>query len=167
MRENLYDLFLAARRSCEDPRTNSWTADWIWIDQICIDQTDVEERCHQVGQMTELYSSAKATIIWPGLLPEMLPNVQPCQECLKEISFWDARGVFSEEVSKPREQCGEISLKRLAGQSLTELMTKPCWERLWVARGHACVSISCVSHITYGRDSPSDACAIHDLGECA
>ncbi|KAI0418321.1 heterokaryon incompatibility protein-domain-containing protein [Xylaria grammica] len=38
----------------------------IWIDAICINQTDNDERTHQVGLMRRIYSQAKSTIIWLG-----------------------------------------------------------------------------------------------------
>jgi hypothetical protein len=38
----------------------------LWIDQICIDQTNWEERSQQVAIMKEIYSSAVRTVIWLG-----------------------------------------------------------------------------------------------------
>jgi hypothetical protein len=35
----------------------------LWIDQICINQSDYRERAHQVGYMKDIYSSAKCTIV--------------------------------------------------------------------------------------------------------
>lgn len=37
-----------------------------WIDQICIDQSNVEERGHQVAMMADIYKCAKETWIWLG-----------------------------------------------------------------------------------------------------
>ena len=37
-----------------------------WVDQICIDQENVEERNHQVNQMAQIYSSARKVHIWLG-----------------------------------------------------------------------------------------------------
>lgn len=39
---------------------------WIWIDQICINQEDMDEREAQVSLMGAIYSSAIRTIIWLG-----------------------------------------------------------------------------------------------------
>jgi hypothetical protein len=38
----------------------------IWIDAICINQIDVEEKSQQVAMMGELYSKAAKTLIWLG-----------------------------------------------------------------------------------------------------
>lgn len=59
--ENLY-AFL------ENLHGNSGTSadDWLWIDQLCIDQQNVLERNHQVSQMAEIYRSASEVIVWLG-----------------------------------------------------------------------------------------------------
>ncbi|KAI5364716.1 Putative heterokaryon incompatibility [Septoria linicola] len=38
----------------------------LWIDAICIDQTDNEERTQQVGLMGEIYSQAQQVLVWLG-----------------------------------------------------------------------------------------------------
>ncbi|KAI0097518.1 heterokaryon incompatibility protein-domain-containing protein [Nemania sp. FL0031] len=40
------------------------TARVIWVDAICINQADGQERAHQVSLMGQLYSEAKTTTIW-------------------------------------------------------------------------------------------------------
>jgi len=39
---------------------------YLWIDQICIDQSSVRERNHQVGMMASIYSGCSGTIVWLG-----------------------------------------------------------------------------------------------------
>ena len=39
---------------------------WAWIDQICINQEDQQERCLQVGIMDQVYLKAAFTLIWLG-----------------------------------------------------------------------------------------------------
>lgn len=38
----------------------------IWIDALCVNQSDIEERNHQVGFMRQVYSKASSVIIWLG-----------------------------------------------------------------------------------------------------
>ncbi|KAL2063514.1 hypothetical protein VTL71DRAFT_5319 [Oculimacula yallundae] len=38
----------------------------LWIDALCINQNDVDERNHQVTQMGEIYSHAETVILWLG-----------------------------------------------------------------------------------------------------
>ncbi|KAI9695745.1 MAG: hypothetical protein M1820_008417 [Bogoriella megaspora] len=40
--------------------------DLFWIDALCIDQSSVEEKNHQVRQMSKIYSNAKQVIVWLG-----------------------------------------------------------------------------------------------------
>ncbi|KAF9869243.1 hypothetical protein CkaCkLH20_13288 [Colletotrichum karsti] len=42
----------------------------LWIDAICINQTNVSERSAQVQQMRQIYSCAQRVIIWLGLATE-------------------------------------------------------------------------------------------------
>ncbi|KAF5855943.1 hypothetical protein ETB97_008167 [Aspergillus alliaceus] len=39
---------------------------WCWIDQICIDQGNLEERASQVSIMDQIYECASYTLIWLG-----------------------------------------------------------------------------------------------------
>jgi len=38
----------------------------MWIDAICIDQSNVEERGSQVQQMRRIFEEAAPTVIWLG-----------------------------------------------------------------------------------------------------
>lgn len=38
----------------------------VWIDAICINQLDDDERNHQVSQMKEVYSKAEEVLVWLG-----------------------------------------------------------------------------------------------------
>jgi hypothetical protein len=60
IRENLFQ-FLQTYRATE-------CNDYLWIDQICINQSSVQERNHQVGLMASIYSGCYETIIWLGYI---------------------------------------------------------------------------------------------------
>ena len=42
--------------------------EYLWIDQLCIDQSNVIERNHQVGLMSSIYSQCQSVIVWLGRL---------------------------------------------------------------------------------------------------
>lgn len=44
----------------------SSTSTWYWIDALCIDQSNIMERNHQVAQMGTTYSQAQGVSIWMG-----------------------------------------------------------------------------------------------------
>jgi hypothetical protein len=39
---------------------------WMWIDSLCIDQNNTEEKGHQVSLMGDIYSNAEAVVVWLG-----------------------------------------------------------------------------------------------------
>jgi hypothetical protein len=49
----------------------------LWIDAICIDQTSLSERSHQVELMGEVYSMAHKTLIWldPGTNDSLMDTI--------------------------------------------------------------------------------------------
>jgi hypothetical protein len=55
---NLWNA-LCRLRLADKPRT-------LWVDAICIDQCNTEERNQQVGVMRQIYQSAKKVLIWVG-----------------------------------------------------------------------------------------------------
>lgn len=57
VRKNLHD---ALEAGCIDDGA------WAWIDAICINQEDDEEKSHQVNRMREIFSSAYKTVAWLG-----------------------------------------------------------------------------------------------------
>jgi hypothetical protein len=50
---------LKCMREAERPRS-------IWIDSICINQMDLDERSYQVGMMADIYRSAKGNLVYLG-----------------------------------------------------------------------------------------------------
>jgi hypothetical protein len=61
VRQNLWDfLSIAARKP-------NWHRKWFWIDALCIDQSNLKERNHQVQQMGSVYSRATEVVAWFGM----------------------------------------------------------------------------------------------------
>ena len=56
--QNVYDALHALRRTT--------TSRMLWIDAICINQADIEERSHQVALMRLVYNRATLVISWIG-----------------------------------------------------------------------------------------------------
>ena len=63
IRRNLWRfLDLASEYRLTD--TDSHAHGWFFIDQICIDQTNLKERNHQVQHMADVYRSAREVTVW-------------------------------------------------------------------------------------------------------
>ncbi|KAM0281197.1 hypothetical protein ACHAQH_003627 [Verticillium albo-atrum] len=56
-----YNLFQALHSLCLPDKTRR-----LWVDAMCINQSDITERKEQVMQMTEIYSAAEEVIVWLG-----------------------------------------------------------------------------------------------------
>jgi hypothetical protein len=54
----------------------------LWIDQLCINQADNDEKAVQIGLMAEIYRRAKRVIVWLGSEDD---NTQVCAQWLCEI----------------------------------------------------------------------------------
>jgi hypothetical protein len=69
IRENLFDFLCTARHNA----TRNWRLDTIdlstplWIDAICIDQSNAPEKNHQVKRMGHIYSRALTVHAWLGI----------------------------------------------------------------------------------------------------
>lgn len=76
VRQNLHDfLALAATRKV---RTS------LWMDTICIDQEDLDERAQQVQNMGDIYGSAHQVIIWLNRTIDLGPLHR-----YSELDWWE------------------------------------------------------------------------------
>jgi len=57
----LQDALPFVERECQRFSTR-----YLWVDQICIDQDDRNERSHQVKLMGQIYTSCFRVLVWPG-----------------------------------------------------------------------------------------------------
>lgn len=119
-----------------------WSNIWIWIDQICIDQGEDKERCHQVGLMGELYTAATATVIWPTSQdPETGSRLNLEHDDLSsDVLLFTTEELAALRVPENsamkypfgcRENTMEI-LSQLTYAMLSKLCLSPYWKRLWI-----------------------------------
>lgn len=117
------DLAAAIRRLRLDE-----SARLLWIDQVCINQHDVEERNSQVSLMRDIYSSARQVIVWFG---EGTPTTDLA------ISFMNEQ---SQLMGGPGKESPENILPLLMQAAhQDELMAiakgiilRPWWQRAWI-----------------------------------
>ncbi|KEY74542.1 hypothetical protein S7711_07148 [Stachybotrys chartarum IBT 7711] len=60
----------------------------LWVDAICINQSDIEERNEQVSMMRNIYSSCNHVIIWLGTVEEPRRSRQEPKLEPKEVCQW-------------------------------------------------------------------------------
>ena len=84
----------------------------LWIDALCINQEDVQERNEQVGLMNRIYGDADEVLIWLGL---------PVLVWLNDL----AMEVLQAMTSSPKMDAGKW-------WALIELLKLPYWTRMWI-----------------------------------
>ncbi|RYP57851.1 hypothetical protein DL770_010564 [Monosporascus sp. CRB-9-2] len=94
---------------------------FIWIDALCIDQDDEEEKGSQVDLMGEIYKKASKTFIWLGEHEHASPLAMDLLNSVTEENLRDVLEDKSE--SKPMEQAW-VALRALFG--------RPYWSRVWI-----------------------------------
>jgi hypothetical protein len=92
----------------------------LWIDAICIDQSNVAERSHQAQLMRQIYSTAWRTVIWLG---EADGGIDQDLKILERA----AEGQEDQSASP-----GPVSLTLEEKQSIEQLIDRPYFDRTWV-----------------------------------
>ncbi|WPH02248.1 Heterokaryon incompatibility protein (HET) [Acrodontium crateriforme] len=109
---------LKALHNLRRPTTNLL----IWIDQICINQEDYDERGHQVSIMKQIFSQAKEVIVWLG-------EEDARSEKLIEYARKMRRG---EDSLAPKNALARILTRRQLHHALEKLLERPWFQRTWV-----------------------------------
>lgn len=98
-------------------RANGVTG-FLWIDAICIDQTTIGERNHQVGMMGAIYSQAKCVIVWLG-------------EGSDEHRSYLAK-MFDDCIKHGRSK--DYEMKNDNFEMVKEFLYMPYWRRAWIVQ---------------------------------
>jgi hypothetical protein len=108
----------------------------IWVDALCIDQENDQERTQQVQLMGDIYSSAVQTLIWLG---EETDDVKTSFDELKQFIDRLPRGLdlsaFDPTVSMEVPQFlldGLASREQIPLSGIANLLARPWFGRKWV-----------------------------------
>ncbi|KAJ9607821.1 hypothetical protein H2200_007900 [Cladophialophora chaetospira] len=91
-------------------------------DAVCIDQSAVEEKNHQVHMMHEICSAARQVIVWLG-------QSSPLTDRLFETSV-EGKGLEYDQHKYP--YLGDLDADDLEG--ILENIRKPYWSRIWIVQ---------------------------------
>ncbi|KAH6671061.1 heterokaryon incompatibility protein-domain-containing protein [Halenospora varia] len=131
VRENLWQ-FLCTLQPDEN--------DFFWIDQICVDQENIEERNHQVECMGDIYHEAFEVIIWLGAAESGSAHAMDfvLQAQARNLGLGDrswAVDVGSTScVGSPSSSCQSFDLSAAPVKALRVLFRKPYWSRVWIVQ---------------------------------
>ncbi len=127
----------------------------LWIDAICINQKDEDEKSGQVNMMREIYEKAKQVCVWLGemrdadhtVLSNVLRAEKPGHVGRSDLSFslsprnglWT--GIWAGRFKKKSRLISHLSATSLHDLFLTdelrygevrELLSRPWWTRAWI-----------------------------------
>ncbi|CAI9634545.1 unnamed protein product [Alternaria burnsii] len=127
--QNLFDVLMAlssiGKPWCASVIAEQHRYRYYWVDAICIDQNNLQERGQQVSLMGEIYSKSTCTLVWLGReyddsglainlirkLGSKLAEDFP-KECVQHL------------ISKPENKASWVALH--------ELFKRPYWQRAWI-----------------------------------
>lgn len=132
--DNLNDALLALRLQEESRR--------LWVDAVCINQKDPEEKKHQVPMMKSIYQGARRAIIWLGKDaddPEQLALEREGVQVLKQIGGNCQLYGFEKIFPFPRIVPDRKAFQNLISlgtdvnvRSLLKIYEWEWYERLWI-----------------------------------
>lgn len=127
----LQELRLGARVRC------------VWIDAICINQDDVQERSYQVTLMRNIYSTAAGVIVWLG--PSQPPTLQ-AWKAMRSIEEYE-KSLLNEQAKKPSVR--KPLLDPNVRVEIARLLSSSWFTRSWVVQEATCarkLTLRCGSH---------------------
>ncbi|KAH8164877.1 hypothetical protein CIB48_g3372 [Xylaria polymorpha] len=176
---NLYEALQQLREQPGSPVKIGHPDEYFWIDAICLNQEDMEEKAYQVPRMMEIYRASLSVIIWLG--PNKLTTkseelgrrvvsspTNPANFLLRGnlttdgvvgLLFEKARSLWtnwklpddpSEEDSVLHEVFGELYGAVI--QASTEILLRPWFLRLWTVQE---CSLDVTSTVLAGRHGVS------------
>ena len=108
----------------------------LWIDAICVDQQNLEERGHQVQRMSDVYSLAERVIVWLGLDDTTSGHtIQLLRTIASKVEVdWITSTI--KPVSQDDAQWADVTGARYHNRqdrfAVYSLIIRPWFERLWV-----------------------------------
>jgi len=108
----------------------------MWIDAVCINQNDIQERNHQVTQMGRIYENAACVVVWLGLVDEdcarALEVLQSKEKFPAPNKFSLGRAPIFPPFGKKDKALEEDRLLTL--KSFRALAQRSYWNRLWIVQ---------------------------------
>jgi hypothetical protein len=113
----------------------------LWIDQICINQDDNEEKTRQVALMRDIFQRSERTIAWLGdsSLDSDLA-IDYCSRLLlsifsdKSVATLDSPDQAPLRLFDPRLKPSSNEPSRAEAVALTRLLKRPWFSRVWVVQ---------------------------------
>ncbi|KAF9761037.1 hypothetical protein IL306_003978 [Fusarium sp. DS 682] len=174
IRKNLYQALIQLR--------SNGVSDWLWIDTLCIQQKDNDEKSYQVGLMGSIFSNAARVYSWLGVgtpstdvAMDFCARIGPritMADIDREAEEWDT--FFLRLCQEPDLQEKNSSESQLL-PGLFDMMGREYWHRIWINQEVALAKEAIV--LCGGKSEPLDLieitlrsleyCNDHRRSECS
>ena len=102
----------------------------LWIDQICINQQDLQEKSQQVILMSRIYQRAWSTLVWLGEAAEDISNVVEMIRTVNEVFRYN----LDESAPDPKdfERMSIPTPGSAPWSGLSSFLSLPWFQRVWI-----------------------------------
>ncbi|KAF7550177.1 hypothetical protein G7Z17_g5896 [Cylindrodendrum hubeiense] len=158
--ESLYGALKSLRKSASQLRERFPLLDHqpLWVDALCINQSDIKERNSQVGIMRSIYSKAMFVFIWMGEDEDIMRGLNMIVGVIRILSelYGDAFDILNPDDAQLRTfllNAGyDFGNERLGPdgclQVLERFFNNRYFQRIWVLQEASCNAESTFLHIT-------------------
>ncbi|KAH8600659.1 heterokaryon incompatibility protein-domain-containing protein, partial [Bisporella sp. PMI_857] len=115
---------------------------WLWIDAVCINQDNLEEKSTQVAMMGDIYSGADRVIVWLDNKEITHSEVRDANFLLELIAF-NSMNLSKDLYDPPTRVLGSYT----HWKALSRLLSHPYWHRVWIIQE---IAMAKKVHILYG-----------------
>lgn len=105
----------------------------LWIDLVCIDQENDDERSQQVGLMGSIFSSANKVILGVDE-GGRLQQPSTIEKALLSLSSGSHLHEFDCSACSGTEQNGELSTNTIAAKQVRRIIAASFWTRCWTVQ---------------------------------
>lgn len=98
----------------------------LWIDAICINQSDAAEKTQQVDMMRRIYTQCRQCNIWLGPLGET--SLADARLAIDTVAW------IAGDVADRPPFLDDVPQRRRAAEALNTLLTRPWWMRIWTVQ---------------------------------
>jgi hypothetical protein len=122
----------------------------IWIDALCINQKDLDERSAQVAMMMAIYAQAKCVHIWLG------SDIGPSSEAMETLEEVFATGQTRDLATVWYQHSLDHVAQKL--NHMIQIGENPYWQRMWILQ-----EVSFASWVVmHSREARVELCSVHD-----
>jgi len=155
IRQNLWYALQRLRFIIRGPYTDR--ARRLWIDALCINQDDIEERNHQVAFMGHIYRHARVVLVWLGNeasnakwrgSPSNSLNLDP----IRPLSTFGEVSRRSDHIYVPFVATLLDSRYQFFWDDVAYICTLPYWQRLWIVQE---ICLASEVQLLYGNETCS------------